>query len=111
MDGTPRKTKKIVFGLGVLVAAIAGTFFLKCGFYSIQPIGALPEGATVIVWRRDAEPFFNSPDALCIEVMGGVSLLCRGAAMARAPKDRILLRLPYQRWAYLESTGDREFDR
>lgn len=81
------------------------------GFYSIQPMGAIPEGATVIVWRTSGEPFFNSADALCLERMGGVSLLCRGMAIAQAPKDRVVLRLPYQKWAYLQSTGGLEFDR
>jgi hypothetical protein len=41
----------------------------------------------------------------------GVSLLCRGIAMGQAPKDRIVLRLPYQQWADLRSTGGRQFDR
>lgn len=94
-------------GAGSAVFAVA--FYLLCGFYSIQPIGALPEGATAIVWRKSGEPFFNSPDALCLERLGGVSLLCRGMAMGQAPLDRILLRLPYQEWAYSASTGGQSF--
>ena len=93
------------------VCGAALLFYVFCGFYTIQPIGALPEGATVIVWRNGGEPFFNSPDALCLERMGGVSLLCRGMAMAEGPKDRIILRLPYQHWAYSASTRGEEFDR
>ncbi|HET9639704.1 MAG TPA: hypothetical protein VFP12_10890 [Allosphingosinicella sp.] len=94
-----------------LVAAFAVGFWVFCGFYSIQPIGALPDGSTAIVWRAEGEPFFNSPDALCLKRIGGVSLLCRGLAMSQAPVDRIILRLPYQKWAYRLSTGGREFDR
>jgi hypothetical protein len=94
-----------------LVAALAGAFYFFCGFYTIQPIGALPDGATAIVWRASGEPFFNSPDALCLERMGGVSLLCRGMAMSQAPTDRIIMRLPYQGWAYRQSTDGQEFDR
>ena len=71
----------------------------------------MPEGATAIIWRGEGEPFFNSPDALCLERLGGVSLLCRGLAMGQAPTDRIVLRLPYQDWAYSLSTGGREFER
>ena len=93
--------------LGLLAAGV----YWKMGFYSIQPIGALPEGSTVIVWREGDEPFFNSADALCLARTDGVSLLCRGMAMGAAPKDRIVLRLPYQEWAYLQSTGGRQFDR
>lgn len=90
---------------------LAGLFYLFCGIYSIQPIGALPNGVSAIVLRKSGEPFFNSPDALCIERTGGVSLLCRGMAMGQGPHDRIVVRLPYQSWAYSLSTDGQEFDR
>ena len=100
---------------GPLIAGLLGAnvafFCFFCGLYTVQPIGALPDGATAVVWRASGEPFFNSADALCLERMGGVSLLCRGMAMAQAPTDRIIMRLPYQRWAYLKSTGGQEFGR
>ena len=94
-----------------LLATACGAFYLFCGFYSVQPIGALPEGVTAVVWRESGEPFFNSADALCLERTDGVSLLCRGMAMAQAPADRIIFRLPYWRFAYLKSTDGREYDR
>jgi hypothetical protein len=93
------------------ICVLGALFYVFCGFYSVQPIGALPEGATAVVWRNSGEPFFNSPDALCLERLGGVSLLCRGLAMAQAPSDRIIVRLPYQEWAYRMSTGGQAFDR
>ncbi|GIX19220.1 MAG: hypothetical protein KatS3mg120_0896 [Erythrobacter sp.] len=96
-----------LIGTGAFLAA----FYAFCGFYTVQPIGALPDGATAIVWRESGEPFFNSADALCLERMGGVSLMCRGMAMAQAPTDRIILRLPYLHFAYTMSTGGKEFDR
>lgn len=95
---------------GVVVIAIAAFIYAKLGFYSIQPIGAIPEGATAIVWRASDEPFFNSADGMCLQRTGSVSLMCRMMAMGAAPKDPILLRLPYQRWAYLRSTDGKEFD-
>lgn len=94
-----------------IISAVAAAFYIFCGVYTVQPIGALPDGGTAIVWRASGEPFFNSPDALCLERMGSVSLLCRGMAMAQAPTDRIILRLPYQEWAYSVSTGGQSFDR
>lgn len=97
--------------IAAVMAACAVIFYAFCGFYTVQPIGALPDGATAVVWRNSGEPFFNSPDALCLERMDGVSLLCRGMAMAQAPTDRIILRLPYQEWAYTASTGGQKFDR
>lgn len=96
---------------GVVAMAAAAFAYAKLGLYSIQPIGAVPEGATAIVWREPGEPFFNSADGMCLRRIGSVSLMCRMMAMGTAPKDRILLRLPYQRWAYLRSTEGREFEK
>jgi len=95
----------------ISTGAFLALFYAFCGFYTVQPIGALPNGATAIVWRASGDPFFNSADALCLERMGGVSLLCRGMAMAEAPTDRIILRLPYFHFAYTMSTGGKEFGR
>jgi len=100
------KTIAIVIIIVLLLAAVS-----RMGFYTVQPIGALPQGVTLMVWRASGEPFFNSPDAVCLKLQGGVSLLCRGLAIVRAPVDRIILRLPYMNWAYLVSTGGLVFDR
>ena len=105
-----RTSRWWLWTIGFIILFVA-LFRVFCGFYTIQPIGALPEGRTVVVWRKAGEPFFNSPDALCLERVGSVSLLCRGMAMSEAPLDRIILRLPYWEWAYLQSTGGREFSR
>lgn len=99
---------KVPWSLAALGGASALFYFL-CGFYTVQPIGALPDGATAIIWRSSGEPFFNSPDALCLERLGGVSLMCRAMAMGEAPTDRIIVRLPYLEWAYSASTGGKEF--
>ncbi len=89
--GAGGKAKWWLIGTGAFLAL----FYAFCGFYTVQPIGALPDGATAIVWRESGEPFFNSADALCLERTGGVSLMCRGMAMGQAPTERIILRLPY----------------
>ncbi len=91
--------------------AFLALFYTFCGLYTVQPIGALPEGATAVVWRNSGEPFFNSADALCLERTGGVSLMCRGMSMAQAPTDRSILRLPYLHFAYTMSTGGQEFEK
>ena len=83
--------------------------YLKLGFYTVQPIGALPEGRTLLVWKKLDAPFFDSPDALCLRRTGEVSLLTRAMALKYAPKeDAIILRLPYWEFAYLQSTGGRK---
>lgn len=93
----------LLIGVGVFV-------YTQMGVYSIQPIGALPDGITVVYWRSSGEPFFNSPDATCLRIQDGVSLLCRLGAMVQAPVDRVVVRLPYQEWAYLLSTGGVSFE-
>jgi hypothetical protein len=95
----------------IIITVLLLIMVSRIGFYTVQPIGALPEGITLIVWRISDEPIFNSPDAVCLKLQEGVSLLCRGLAMAQAPVDRIILRLPYMDWAYLKSTGGQAFDR
>lgn len=98
--------------LGALsVVAIGALFYAFCGFYTIQPIGTLPEGRTLIVWRQTGEPFFDSADGMCLRRTGSVSLLCRALAMGKAPVNHIILRIPYSEWAYRQSTDGVTFDR
>lgn len=106
-----KRGKKITLILMVLIILIIVVFLTKTGFYSIQQIGAIPEGATWLVWRASGEPFFNSADATSLRKTGSVSLMSRGLALAEAPKDRIILRLPYWKFAYMRSTGGNTFDR
>ena len=111
MASDPRRGVKVASVVVIVCLIVAGALFrVFCGFYTIQPIGAIPDGRTLVVWRAEGEPFFNSADGRCLERVGSVSLLCRAMAMGAAPTDRIIARLPYQRWAYLGSTGGREFD-
>lgn len=104
-----RSSRAVILGALTVLLVVAVAFRVFCGFYTIQPIGALPEGRTLVVWRASGEPFFNSPDAMCLERLGGVSILCRMVAIGTAPSERIIVRLPYVRFAYLASTGGREF--
>ena len=109
---------KAISGLSLVVVAMiilaALWLLVRPGVFAIQPIGALPDGFTVIYHSRSPDmPFFSSPDGLCLQIQGSVNLLCRVAGIGAMEEleDRILLRLRYSRWAYLRSTGGREFDR
>lgn len=96
----------------ILIGIIA--FFVRPGVFTIQPIGSIPDGVTLIYHSRGPDmPFFASPDGLCLKIQGSVSLLCRAAALASANDlvDRVILRLPYIHSAYLLSTDGLEFDR
>lgn len=107
--GPKSKKRPAWLWLGALVAIIGIVLvYNNVGFYTIPPIGALPEGITLLVWRAGDDPFFNSPDAECIRIQGGVSLLCRGIAITNAPADRIILRLSYSEMLYQRSVLDAE---
>lgn len=80
--------------------------------FAVQPIGAIPEGATFIMWKKGKMSTFESPDGLCIKVTGGVSLMCRSMMLRAAMDDRaVLFKMPYIKSIYLKSTGGKEFDR
>ncbi len=107
-----RTSLYVVITLAILLSII--WFFVRPGVFTIQPIGALPEGVTFVYHSRNPEmPFFSSLDSLCLEIQGSVTILCRAAAMGAVEElsDRIIFRLPYSRWAYLRSTGGLEFEK
>jgi len=113
MGKKSRKSKVIVT---ILVLLVSGFFlYMTTGFFVIQPIGALPQGATIWYWRFGTKlPFIASADGLLLQEEGGVSLLGRGAALAALAeriKERKIATFRYRRTLYLISTGGREFDR
>jgi hypothetical protein len=98
--------RKFLIFITVLVF-FSFAFFIGSQFISlfvIQPIGALPKGATLIVKRGQKMKFIDSADAMCERVMGGVNLLCRGMALGAVAENRIAT-LPYSEYLYLWSTG------
>jgi hypothetical protein len=88
-------------------------FYFTTGFFVIQPIGALPEGATVWYWRYGTGlPFISSADGFLVDNQRDVSLLNRGLILAVLvePITHIkIASLPYSKTLYLISTGGREF--
>ena len=105
-------------GLGAVALSLALLvvvwFVIQPGIFVIQPLQSLPEGITIVYYSRPAStPLVLSPDGVCLETMGEVTLICRMAGIAAASRltDRILMRLPYSHSLYLLSTGGREFDR
>lgn len=111
---TGKSNKGLYIVMAITIILGLAWILIRPGVFTIQPIGALPEGVTFIYHSRNPEmPFFSSPDGMCLEIQGGVSLLCRGAAISGSTEllDRIIIRFSYSHWAYLRSTGGREFDR
>lgn len=109
-----KKGKGLLIFLLLLIAIGMLWFMIRPGVFTIQPIGALPDGITIIYHSRNPQmSFFSSPDGLCLQMQGSVSLLCRAAALSSVEElsDRIIIRLPYSHWAYLRSTGGLEFEK
>lgn len=104
------KHKKIV-ALVVLVVTFI-VVYSQITLFVIPPIGALPEGKTIVITRLNKTEFIDSPDAMCERIQGGVSLLCRGMVMGTVvSKSTILARLPYSSWLYSISTGGKSYER
>ncbi|AZC51816.1 hypothetical protein C4K35_4241 [Pseudomonas chlororaphis subsp. piscium] len=94
------------------VALIAVVIYTQITIFVVPPIGAVPEGRTVIMLRLNKTNFIDSADAMCDRLQGGVSLLCRGVTMgAVVSKTKIIARLPYSEWLYLISTGGKKYER
>lgn len=104
------KNKKAAIFLAIL--AVLLIIYTQITLFVIPPIGALPEGKTIVITRLNKTEFIDSPDAMCERIQGGVSLLCRGMVMgAVANNATILVRLPYSSWLYSISTGGKSYDR
>ncbi|CDH05749.1 hypothetical protein KKJ06_19495 [Xenorhabdus bovienii] len=102
--------KKLIVAVIIIFVALSIFAYNKITIFAVQPIGALPEGATVVMWKKGNMRFFESPDGMCLQSTGGVSLFCRLAALGNGiDKDNVIFRLPYIEYVYLQSTDGRKF--
>lgn len=102
--------KKVIILVSVAILMIV--FLSQITFFVVQPIGAVPEGRTLVILRMNKTKFIDSADAMCEREMGSVSLLCRGMMMAAiANKGTILVRLPYSDFLYKISTDGKTYGR
>ena len=96
----------------VSIAILTIVFCTQVTFFVVQPIGAVPEGKTLLMLRMNKTKFIDSADAICAREMSGVSLLCRGMTMAAIiNKGTVLVRLPYSEFLYGISTDGKEYGR
>lgn len=102
--------KKIIALISIVILTIV--FSSQVTFFVIQPVGAVPEGKTLLMLRMNKTKFIDSADAICAREMNGVSLLCRGMTMAAiVKKGTVLIRLPYSEFLYGISTDGKEYSR
>lgn len=104
------KQSKII--ILVVSAIIFIIIYMQLTIFVIQPIGAVPEGRTLIITRLNKTEFIDSADAMCSRDEGGVSLFCRmivlGAVM---DKSTVIARLPYSSFLYDISTGGKSYNK
>jgi len=107
--------KKKLIIISVSILAIVLFFRIFCGIFVIQPIGAIPEGTTIIYWRTGLNlPFIASADGLLDKSGAGVSLLGRGMMLAKVAeplKENEIFRIGYSETIYLWSTGGKKFEK
>lgn len=98
------KLSVIVVLIGIAAVIIFVT--TQITLFIVQPIGAVPEGRTVVIWRLNTMEFIDSADAWCEREMGSVNLICRASVLAKlGSEDVIIARFPYSETLYLWSTG------
>jgi hypothetical protein len=107
-------SKKLIFIIfvGCLISIII-FFRLCCGFFVIQPIGAIPNGVTIVYWRAGLNmPFITSADGLLNDSDNKVSILGRGLILANLSEPilkRKIFRFGYSETLYLWSTGGKKY--
>lgn len=103
-----RKASTITLAVVLVLAVLVST---QITIFVVPPIGAVPEGRTLIISRLNRGDFIDSADAMCERMQGGVNLLCRGMVLAAVAKNAVVfMRLPYSQSLYLISTGGKVYD-
>lgn len=104
------KLKSIYAVIAIFISAVIFTNLFT--LFVIQPIGAIPEGKTLLISRLNKTNFVDSADAMCERIQDGVSLLCRVMILGKITEtSTIYLRLPYMEWLYLLSTNGKKYDK
>ncbi len=102
--------KKALIAAGIALLCLV--VYTQVTIFAVPPIGAVPEGRTVIMLRLNKTNFIDSADAMCVRIQGYVNLLCRGMTMgAVVNATTIIARLPYSETIYKISTGGNTYVR
>ena len=106
------KTKSALILVLVSILTLLAATATQVTLFVVQPIGAVPEGKTLVIMRMNKTKFIDSADAMCEREAGQVSLLCRGLMLGTIKKKAdILVQLPYSEWLYLHSTDGKHYRR
>lgn len=107
----PPKTRRLFIWIALSVV-LALVIYTQLTLFVVQPIGAVPDGRTLLIRQTGKLHFIDSADAVCAREHDGVSLLCRGVILGAVAKNSsILARLPYSRTLYLISTDGKDYSK
>ena len=102
--------------IGIIVSAIVILMgYASLGIFVIQPIGAIPGGASILYLRIGTSlPFISSADGFLLKTTGSVNLFARALVMAKLSEPVLankITTLPYSKVLYLYSTNGVEFEK
>lgn len=99
----------------IIAIALALVLYFTFGIFVIQPIGAIPEGATIVYFRLGLNTsFISSADGFLLDNDQDVSLLSRMVVLGKFGdllQTRKIVTLPYSQSLYLISTGGMQFEK
>lgn len=94
----------------ILTILVFIVLYTQITFFIVQPIGAAPKGATIVMLKTGKLEFIDSADAICNRIQGKVTLLCRASILAGVARNStIFFRLPYSDTLYQISTGGKTY--
>jgi len=101
----------------VLIVAILLIVWSTTFLLVVQPIGAVPKGRTVWIFKPDrlftqeVIPFVCSADGMLLKTTGSVNLFGRAIMLAALSESgNIIGHFPYSHTLYLISTGGAKFN-
>ncbi|HBW9904203.1 TPA: hypothetical protein MFX83_15505 [Klebsiella pneumoniae] len=96
----------VALGLAVALPVVAAT---KLSIFVVAPIGAMPEGKTVIMWKSGQVDmnFIESPEGMCLSKRSFSGWCSLGAMNIAVTGNKILMRLPYSATLYNASVRNR----
>ena len=96
--------------IAIMIAIIAGCILVASQtltIFVVPPIGAVPEGRTLVITRLNKTEFIDPADAFCYRETGKVTLLCRGFALGAIAKAATIIgRFPYSTTLHALAEGD-----
>lgn len=101
--------KKFLLYFGLFIVLIVAFVRITMGFYVVHPMGAIPEGKTVLYWRLGTDlDFIETPESYTSKHYKKYTLLTKALGIAEIGEyvndDTIVLRLPY--FEFLEQFAD-----